>query len=58
MAITRVASTLLIVNHLKSLFVNSYGYNNSDPPSCRPPFSYIRAAAAAVGSAKKLLQIC
>ena len=54
MAITRVASTLLIVNHLKSLFVNSYGYNNSDPPSCRPPFSYIRAA---VGSAKKLLEI-
>ena len=45
MAITRVESTLLIVNHLKSLFVDSYGYNNSDPPSCRPPFSYIRAAA-------------
>ena len=57
MAITRVASTLLIVNHLKSLFVNSYGYNNSDPPSCRPPFSYIRAAAAAGGQKKNCFDL-
>ena len=54
LAITRVASTLVRVNHFYSLSVNSFGYNSAYPPSCRPPFSYIRAA---VGSAKKLLQI-
>ena len=53
LAITRVASTLVRVNHFYSLSVNSFGYNSAYPPSCRPPFSYIRAAAAAQKSCFK-----
>ena len=54
-ALTRVASTLVRVNHFYSLSVYSFGYNSAYPPSCRPPFSYSWWAA---GSGKKLLQIC
>ena len=59
LAITRVASTLVRVNHFYSLSVNSFGYNSAYPPSCRPPFSYIAVGGGGVSKkvASNLLKI-